>query len=178
MVNMLSIYIRKAALNDVPAITQMIKNSKQYLKQQGINQWQEGYPNQETIKKDVYAADDYVLVCNGQIAGSACLIAGLEPNYLKINGQWVNGTYNRYVTIHRFTISDQFRGQHLARFLMSNLLSVADLRGFKDIRIDTHPQNKIMQHIILTNGFKYRGIIHVNHKIEKNVKRYAYQFTI
>lgn len=173
---MLSVYIRKATLNDIPKIIPMIKSAKQYLRQQNVDQWQKGYPNKNTIENDIYANDNYVLICNGQVAGSASLISGLEPDYLNIDGQWINGTYNRYVTIHRFAISNQFRGQHLARFLMSNLLSTANLLNFKDIRIDTHPQNKIMQHIIRSNGFKFCGIIHVNHKIEKHVKRYAYQF--
>lgn len=172
---MLSIYIRKATLNDVSAIVPMIKNAKQYLRQQGINQWQKGYPNEDTLKNDIYANDNYVLICNGQVAGSASLVAGLEPNYLKIDGQWTNGTYNQYLTIHRFVISNRFRGKHLARFLMSNLLSAANLLGFKDVRVDTHPQNQIMQHVILANGFQFRGVVHVNHKLEKNVKRYAYQ---
>lgn len=38
------IYLRKATIKDLDPIWQIIQSGKQYLKQQGIDQWQNHYP--------------------------------------------------------------------------------------------------------------------------------------
>ncbi|KGO31804.1 hypothetical protein Q757_04940 [Oenococcus alcoholitolerans] len=71
-------------------------------------------------------------------------------------------------------MSDEFRGKNLSKFLISNLITTAVDKGYRDIRIDTHPDNKAMQHVIESNGFKYSGDVWI---IESGIrtKRFAYQ---
>ena len=40
-------------------------------------------------------------------------------------------------------------------------------QSINHLRIDTHNDNKIMQHVIEKNGFKRCGIIHVNDGSER-----------
>lgn len=47
------VYMRQAQNNDLVAIVAIIEAARFYLRQQGINQWQLGYPNQETILNDL-----------------------------------------------------------------------------------------------------------------------------
>ena len=44
---------RKATETDLNAIMNIISQAQNYLKEQGIDQWQNGYPNRQTIKKDI-----------------------------------------------------------------------------------------------------------------------------
>ena len=62
---------------------------------------------------------------------------------------------------------------------MSNLISLAINHRYYDLRIDTHPQNHGMQHVIQSNGFTKRGIIHTleGHR-QADSTRYAYQLVI
>ncbi|QBP18947.1 GNAT family N-acetyltransferase [Acetilactobacillus jinshanensis] len=174
------IYVRPAQVKDAPAILNIVNFAKQYLKSQHINQWQNNYPNPQSIKHDINGKACYVLTVNHRVAGIASLIPGPDKSYLKIqNGSWINGTRAPYMTIHRVAISPNFRGQGLSQMLMSNLITLAIDKGYHDIRIDTHPDNKGMQHIITKNGFVKRGIIHtLEGGKQANTSRYAYQLII
>ncbi|GAX07636.1 MAG TPA: N-acetyltransferase [Lactobacillus sp.] len=169
-------YLRRATQADLPAITAIISGAKAYLKEQHINQWQDGYPDPATLKQDIKDGITFVLIYNNTIAGTAALHQGIDVNYLKIeDGQWISGTDDHYSAIHRIAVASNFRGHHLSETLMTGLITISGLLGFKDIRIDTHPENKGMQHVITSSGFDYRGIVHMQ---RDNAVRYAYQLLI
>ncbi|CAI2551962.1 GNAT family N-acetyltransferase [Apilactobacillus kunkeei] len=169
-------YLKKSTEEDLPAILDIIHSAIKYLNEQGIDQWQHGYPADEDLEKDVKDGINYVLITDGQIAGTATIHQGIDPNYLKIEeGDWINGSEAHYAAIHRVAISNEFRGQHLSEKLVSSLITVSRVLGFKDIRIDTHPENKGMQHVITSNGFEKRGIIHMRENGHPWTARFAYQ---
>jgi RimJ/RimL family protein N-acetyltransferase len=62
--------------------------------------------------------------------------------------------------------------------MISGLITISGVLGYKDIRIDTHPDNKGMQHVITTNGFTKRGTIYMAEKDHAATPRYAYQLII
>ncbi|TPR12321.1 GNAT family N-acetyltransferase [Apilactobacillus timberlakei] len=172
-------YLRKSTEKDLPEILDIIHSAISYLGEQGIDQWQHGYPADDDLKKDIADGINYVLVTDGNIAGTATIHQGIDPNYLKIeDGEWVNGSEAHYAAIHRVAISNKFRGQHLSQKLVSSLITVSTVLGFKDVRIDTHPENMAMQHVITSNGFEKRGIIHMRENGHPWTARYAYQLLI
>ena len=168
-------YLRLATPADLPAIDEIIHDAKTFLAEQGVDQWQTGYPTDDDLATDVTNNITYVLVVDGEIAGTAALHQGLDHNYLKIeDGDWINGIHARYTAIHRIAVSSKFRGKKLADKLISGLITISGVLGYKDVRIDTHPDNKGMQHVIAKNGFDYRGIIYM----DDHGKRFAYQLLI
>ena len=170
-------YLRLAMPEDLSAITRIIEEAKAYLKEQKINQWQGSYPEAEQLEQDVKDELTYILMVGNKIAGTAALCPGIEPMYLHIeDGEWINGPKAHCAVIHRLAISTKFRGQHLAKETISCLLTTARLSGYKDIRVDTNSENRGMQYIIETNGFKYKGIIQTPDSDE--AERYAYQIIL
>ncbi|USS88211.1 GNAT family N-acetyltransferase [Fructilactobacillus hinvesii] len=173
---MTCIYIRKATEKDLDDISEIINAGRGFLKEQGIDQWQGSYPSRDDIKRDVDNGIAYVLEVDGKVAGSATLHLGIDPDYLEMEeGEWEHGSEAHYSAIHRVAVSNNYRGQGLAYKLISGLLTISSLLGFKDVRIDTHPKNEGMQHIILASGFTKRGIIRT--KIEED-DRFAYQIEL
>lgn len=73
-------------------------------------------------------------------------------------------------------ISSQFRGKKLASYLFSNLLSLAYAQNKFYLRIDTHPKNNRMQHLIKKAGFDYCGLIEING--DPDPDRYAYDLKL
>ena len=73
-------------------------------------------------------------------------------------------------------LAHQLQGQHLASQFMTLLVTAASLRGAHDLRIDTHPDNLAMQHVIEKAGFIYRGDIYIAD--DPSPKRYAYQMLL
>lgn len=169
-------YIRQATSQDLPQIRAIIADAKSYLKKQGIDQWQDGYPSDQDLVDDIKNEITYVLIVDGTIASTAALWQGIDISYLKIeDDSWINGIDARYTAIHRIALSGDFRGQHLSEKLISGLLTVSRTLGYHDVRIDTHPDNLGMQHVIKTNGFEYRGVIYMH---DGSAKRFAYQLLL
>ncbi|MFC6275272.1 GNAT family N-acetyltransferase [Levilactobacillus tangyuanensis] len=159
---MASIYMRAAQPADLDRIMAIITEAQALLKADGSTQWQDGYPDREIMGADIDQHHCFVLMVDGQIAGTATLITGAEPNYAVIeDGHWADETHP-YATIHRFALSADFRGMHLSQIFFSNLLSHAYNDGVRHFRIDTHEVNLRMQHIIKSFGYDYRGIIYVD----------------
>lgn len=169
-------YLRQATQADLPKISAIIADAKAYLKEQKINQWQGNYPLSADLETDIQNGISYVLVIDGEVAGTAALHQGIDPHYLEIeDGQWANGPEANYTAIHRIALSSNFRGQHLSGKLISGLITISGVLGYTDVRIDTHPDNKGMQHVITSNGFTKRGIVYM---AEDDPKRFAYQLLI
>lgn len=163
---MTQVYIRAATPNDVPDVMKIIDEAKAFLKSYGSPQWQDGHPNEEMINADIENKIAYVLIVEGQVAGYSALSFAADPNYDGIyDGQWQNNS-DKYAVIHRSAISANYRGQHLTNFLFSNLISRTLAEGIHNIRIDTHPVNKPMQHLVGSFGFVKRGKVDVDDQID------------
>ncbi|MCI1985180.1 MAG: GNAT family N-acetyltransferase [Lactobacillus sp.] len=169
-----AIFVRPGNTADVPAIMTIIESARTFLADQKINQWQGTYPDVAAVEEDIANETNRVLVVDGQVAGTASLIDGPDPFYRRIDGEGWQGK-GPYMMIHRFALDGRVRGQQLSRFFMSNLISEAYAAGYRDLRIDTHAQNKIMQHVIVGNGYQFRGIVYLDEPVPE---RNAYQLVL
>ncbi len=173
----MSKYIRQATSADLPAMMAIIEQAKTALAADQIPQWQDGYPQSVDLQADIDAKLAWVLIVDGQIAGTATLLTTPDPNYAQISdGSWKETTHHRYTSIHRIAIANGYHGQHLADFYFSNLMTISYQLGFHQIRIDTHRSNKRMQHVITKAGFDYRGVIYIDHQPDE--ARNAYQILL
>lgn len=160
--------IRLANIDEVEIIMTLINKAKLDFKIKGINQWQDGYPNELVIKEDISNKQAYVLV-NDHIDGYFYL-SDYEETYDKIDGKWL--TSERYLVVHRLVIDLDKRGQGLANYIMEYLFKMASSLKMS-IRVDTHQDNKAMIAMLLKHGFKYCGVI----KLMSNEYRNAYEKT-
>lgn len=173
---MAEIYLRRAQLQDLPAIMKIIDDAKELLKKNGSPQWQNGYPNQENFTQDIAMQTNWILINDNKVVATATLQLTPEPTYRNITqGQWQQSD-EPYATIHRVAISSNYRGQGLSKLLFSNLLTVGQMQGIKNFRVDTHRSNKAMQHIAENFNFKKRGIIKVND--QNDPERLAYELNL
>lgn len=173
---MAEIYLRRAQLQDLTAIMKIIDDAKELLKKNGSPQWQNGYPDQETFTQDIVMQTNWILINDNKVVATATLQLTPEPTYRNITqGQWQQPN-EPYATIHRVAISSNYRGQGLSKLLFSNLLTVGQMQGIKNFRVDTHRSNKAMQHIAENFNFKKRGIIKVND--QNDPERLAYELNL
>ncbi len=162
---MQQIYLRKATLADRDIIMKIINEAKATLKAAGSPQWQDGHPNLTMITEDISREIGWVLVINHQLAGYTAMLLKPEPDYQVItDGHW-QVPDQPYATFHRVAISDHFRGQHLSRFMFSNLLTIGISLGFHNFRLDTFKKNVAMQTLAKSFGFVARGHVEVKDKI-------------
>lgn len=169
------IYIRKAAKNDLDQIMPIIDEAKKFLKEDGNPQWQSGYPNVDAISTDIEQDAAWVLIVDQKVAGYTAVTSGPDPNYHQIDGRW-NNNLDPYVAIHRVAISNEYRGMHLASYLLSSLISLHYAEGVRNYRVDTFRRNEIVQHLVKDAGFIERGTIKNDDPIDPY--RVAYELNL
>ena len=157
--------IRKANIGDLQRILELRDLARSIMRSDGnLHQWSEGYPREEKFRKDITDGNSYVMEANGTIFATFAFIPGPDPTYSIIyDGQWLNEALPYYV-IHRIASTPESHDvmESMLRFCFSHT---------KNIRIDTHHNNRIMRYLLRKYGFAECGIIH----IENGDERLAYQ---
>ena len=142
---------------DTEQINSFIEQAKLHLKEQGIDQWQSGYPNISSIQEDIEKQRGYLICENETVIGYLCLDFEGDKVYLDIRGQWLSN--EPYAVIHRMTIGQIARGKGLGKEVFASAWQICTQRNVHSLRVDTHEMNKKMQHVLLTSGFIYCGKI-------------------
>ena len=157
--------IRAAQKDDLMAIMTVLEAAKGIMRASGnTGQWVNGYPSEEIILNDIKNGFGHIVTDNGAIAGYFAFIPSPEPTYARIyEGSWTDDILPYHV-VHRIGSLPEVHG--VFRAIMDWCFS-----RDKNIRIDTHRDNRIMQHNILKYGFTYCGIIH----LASGDERLAYQ---
>ena len=169
--------VRRVELNEIDQVMESINDAKKFLKVQS-QQWQQGYPNVETMKKDILNRNLFAVYINNEIACVAALIIGIEKTYVNmIEGRWEVPVSNNDLVIHRIAVKDKFRGTGCAKEMMKFAEDYAIKKSCRSIKIDTHRANIPMQNLVLSHGYFYRGIIDLNRN-EEDQLRLAYEKTI
>ncbi len=65
---------RYARRGDIPAIKDIINQAKVRLANLGIDQWQSGYPNEESLLNDISNKNGYVVIDKNVVVAYAAII--------------------------------------------------------------------------------------------------------
>ena len=168
-------HVRKTTSIDVEAVDTIYKFAKARFKELGIDQWQHKYPDADTVREDVEAGIGYVLEHEGQIVGAVALTMEPEETYREIyDGSWLTEG-ERYVTVHRIAVAGATRGQGYSKPLMEEAEKLARQIGFPSVKVDTHPDNKIMQALLERCGYTHCGMIKLTRSDEAGSLRMCYE---
>lgn len=157
---------RKTTIEDINNIMNIINEAKEYFKKNRINQWQDGYPNSDTIYTDIKNNSSYVLESENKILATAMVSFKEDKTYKNIyNGQWLNN--GDYAVIHRIAVSEKVKGNGIASAIIKEVEGLCKENGVTSIKIDTHKENISMQKLLEKNAFKYCGIIYLEDGSER-----------
>ncbi len=147
--------IRKAIATDLADIMKVMDAAKMIMRQSGnMHQWSEGYPSEETVKGDIEKKGSFVVEEEGRVVGYFAFLPSPDLTYKKIyDGMWLDDEMDYHV-VHRIASYPEVHG------VFSSIMDFCLSRD-RNIRIDTHRDNKIMQHNLLKHGFSYCGIIYL-----------------
>ena len=151
---------RRAEITDMDALLDILEQAKAYLRESGVDQWQEGYPNREALAADIEAGRGWLFECvdNGEIAGYECVAMTPEVCYREIDGAWLTEGEN-YAVIHRAMAAARYRGTRLAAEMFCFAAELAAGMGRLSVRVDTHRDNKAMNRLCEKQGFTYCGVV-------------------
>lgn len=153
--------IRLATKDDMPQMMPLFEAASRGLREMGVNQWQNGYPQPELIANDIANGVSYLLEDEGEIIGTAVISFAGEPTYNYIEGKWLTDE-EKFVVIHRQTIRPDRRGQRLSDLFFGYAEQLCRERGVQSMRIDTHEGNLPMQRAVERYGFVRCGVIYLD----------------
>ncbi len=155
-------YIRQAVQADLNEIEVIYAVARHFMAENGNpTQWVKGYPQRELLEEDIALEKLYVAEIGHQICGVFVFVVGEDPTYACIeDGSWLSDS--PYGTIHRIASRSSGLFGAALEFCRSKCTH---------IRVDTHADNKPMQHLAEKYGFSRRGVIYV----EDGTPRIAYE---
>lgn len=97
-------YMRKATLEDLDRIWEIVEDARALLKADGSEQWQNGYPTRLTFQQDIEFGNCYLVIAGDRIAGTVTLMPQGDTHYNYIvDGEWAMPGHP-FATIHRIAI--------------------------------------------------------------------------
>lgn len=148
---------RKGTVRELDAAMALIDQAKAFLRAQGVDQWQSGYPDRDCLRSDLERGNGYFCVEGGAVVGYLCADFAGEPAYETLNGAWL--TEQPYVVVHRMALDDRVKGRGLASRAFALVEALAKERGVHSFKVDTDRDNRVMRHLLEKNGFTYCGTI-------------------
>lgn len=157
--------IREARMADMAEIITVMNAAREIMRQSGnTQQWVNGYPSEAVIMADMDRKGGFVIEEEGKVVGYFAYLPSPEPTYAKIyDGCWLDDKLSYHV-IHRIASYPDVHG------IFTSIMDFCFIHE-RNIRIDTHRDNTIMQHNLLKHGFTYCGIIY----LASGDERLAYQ---
>lgn len=148
--------LRLATAEDQYVIWEIIKHAIELRRQQGSNQWQDGYPNPETIAEDIKNQHGFVFISgDDSIIAYAALIKNNEPAYDEIDGEWL--TDGDFMVIHRVAVSKDALGKGLAKEIFCLVEDYVRSQGIASIKVDTNYDNIAVLKTLDKLGYQYCG---------------------
>lgn len=170
---MSALTFRLATRHDVDAIITIIEQTKQLFKQSNIDQWQQGYPNRQTILDDIEKHQGYVMVDQETLVAYVALLLVVEPTYHKIYG----GTWHYsgpYGTVHRIAVKESYKKRGIASLIIKHCEQQCLKNNVKVLRVDTYHQNVPAIKCFESNGFKRCGVIFLQEVFDERQARIAF----
>ena len=149
---------RPATPEDLEDILLIVRQARNYLRKNRVDQWQGEYPDAAAFEKDFQYGECYCMTYGGRVAGFFTLSARPEPTYINLtDGKWASD--EPYCVLHRSAISAEFRGTGLSDKLIGFVEELTLAMGRSYVRVDTHRKNRAMRSLLTRHGYRFRGNI-------------------
>ncbi|AYO57745.1 GNAT family N-acetyltransferase [Chryseobacterium sp. 6424] len=149
---------RKANMADRDQIWEILRQGIERRKKEGSRQWQDGYPNIDSVTDDINKGFGYVIEVSSRIAVYAAVIHETEPAYENIEGKWLSD--DDYMVVHRVAVADEFAGQGLASLIFDEIEKQVQQQQIPSIKVDTNYDNAAMLRIFEKRDYQYCGEVY------------------
>ena len=148
--------IQKACIEDKTAIITIIQDAVADMESKGIHQWDEIYPDEEIIYKDLRDEHLYVYMDNDSVKGIVVLNEHQDKEYESICWKYNSGSQ---LVVHRLCVDPRFQGQGIARQLMAYAEEYGKESQYGSIRLDSFINNDRACNLYERLGYTNAGIV-------------------
>lgn len=150
----MNIEYRKATLNDLNEITNLVNAAIQTMIEEEIYQWDELYPTKEDFKNDIELNQLYVGIIDNKIAITFTLNQESDEEYN--HAFWEHPEINYYV-LHRICVNPAFQNMKVATNTMKYIEKILINMGIYALRLDVYSLNPYSQKLYANMGYKKTG---------------------
>jgi ribosomal protein S18 acetylase RimI-like enzyme len=150
-----NVLVRRAHADDLPRLTALLRACVEHMRSRGIDQWDDVYPSEATLRADVEAGTLYVAAAPGRpVAGAFVIDERQDPEYAEV--AWRLGDAPVRV-VHRLMVHPECQRRGLGRHLMGFAESAARRAGGRAIRLDAFTGNAPSLRLYQTLGYEDVG---------------------
>ena len=139
----------------------------------GIDQWDESYPNAEVIMEDLIAQTYFLAIENNIIIAGINIDQNQDDTYLTLD--WKDKK-NQFLVVHRLAVKVEFWNDGIGKSLMLFTENLVLEKGLNSIRLDTYSGNPKAMEFYRRLGYSELGTIDLKpnkdkyHCFEKIIK--------
>src|SRR5262249_39254590 len=134
-----NVLVRGAHEDDLPRLQELLRACVEQMRAAGIDQWDEIYPTEATLRADIQSRTLFVASAAGHpIAGLFVIDDRQEPEYAGVPWKLVGAPVG---VVHRLMVHPGAQRRGLGRFLMRFAELRARALGYRAIRLDAFTGN-------------------------------------
>ncbi|WP_407310342.1 GNAT family N-acetyltransferase [Desulfosporosinus sp. SB140] len=147
--------LRRAVLDDIPQIMDIIEKTILEMHSYQNYQWDENYPQTKDFQGDIEAGNLYVIERDGNLVAFIC-VNKVEPDeYCDL--EWSSAQES--MVIHRMSVHPEHRRNGLGIELMNFAETIARDSQITYLKTDTNSKNEKMKILFRKCGYKFIGEI-------------------
>ncbi len=147
--------IKPIDITDLFQTLEVLEEVKQYMLSQGIDQWDEFYPNEDIISNDIQKKQAYIYTENEQILAYMVLNEEYDIEYDNLN--W--STPTPFIVIHRLFVKPTAQGKGISSQMIQYAEAYAKTNKYASIRFDAYSLNNTANAVYLKKGYTLVGIV-------------------
>lgn len=145
---------RPATVEDLDAVSDIVRQAIDAMEAQGIHQWDDLYPTRDDLSDDIRAGQMTLVLLNDIPAAFYVLNQDADEEYDRT--AWTHPTETACI-LHRLCVDPAFQGQGVATAIMEQIRCRQKELGFRSIRLDVFTQNPAALRLYRQAGFQERG---------------------
>lgn len=150
------IVISAATSADVDGLLALTRDCIERMRADGIDQWDERYPDRGTIEADIRSGAAFTASQDGGLVASVVLNEHQDPEYDAIDWRFTDGPAT---VVHRLMVHPRLEGRGLARVLMKFAEDRAGRVGHRAIRLDAFANNPRALRLYEKLGYRDAGTV-------------------
>lgn len=145
---------RIAVMTDIDHICVMVSKAIKHMQEQGIDQWDEIYPNRKDFMDDICKGTLYVAEERDKLAAIYVISQECDDEYKKCT--W-NSPDTTACVIHRLCVSPDFQNQGVGKQILDHIEEQLREGSYTSIRLDVYTKNPYALKLYTNNGYEERG---------------------
>lgn len=148
--------IELASPNAVPHVVEVLRRCTQSMIEQGIYQWDDLYPNVQSVYDDAESRSLFVAWEGEVCVGSVCLNE-CEPDEYRLVPWQCDSSH--VLVAHRLCVDPAWQGHGIAHQLMNFIERLARTEGYKCIHLDAYLGNPRALRLYERRGYQRVGTV-------------------